>query len=961
MRARSVSWLFLAAALVACEKPTRAPAPDAAAGLEPIEVLRARLAQARAIAPDRRFLSAVVELHHVLTGWNREPAFVERSTSGFEVQHYAAPVGALPARADLSDAKRLLSAYLTKIGKAPALEGPKARGGLDLLLEDEALSTLARVQAGWAHPTREALHDATRALVSLAVLSPDDLGDADGIAGRALAALVIDETLGGVDVRREEALLAWSMGYAAHAAKVSSTLPDDDPVRAFLALDDERLERSANGGGGRLARFLFARRLDVRGDHAAAAAARRRWFPGHLVDPGFLLARLDGAGDPDGRVARALFASALLDVTADAGAVVAGKARADLIALAREADPDPARVSTIVHGWLAIQRVEGLARFEQDLPRVGDHDVGPFFDRGARRDLLRARATTSLHREGLALARTLVPDAASKAFAVAIGSETGALAKAFGTWHRALVDARRGAAVEGPLATLEPLGPIAAAERVLAITSAIGASSTELRDEAKRAVAGLDGRPDRRARIARIARAVLLDDALERDVLRELEALAPARDLDALVRLAAIEGPKGGARLDVLRGPIAPPSERIGLLARAERDLGVDREADVAAIAGDPASDDTRRASIERLEDKGKLEPARAAAEAWLEAAGKRPGPPGASLLETVARLRAKTTDAQGAWTLLEPHLARLPGLRVRAAIVLASLGRRNEAEPMVRGAAADLPPLDAAAALVEVLLRAGDAAAAVAALDAVSSAGANALEASVGEAFARAAVLSEGGRDPKPIVSALHQASTPIATRRAVARAILRAGDLALAAAILDGAAEDAHGPIARLALRAEAARARGEKTLTVEPSLRPVFAPVAHEHGLAAPPLVAPAGYGAMGELAWVLAATRPEVLADDAARAPFRAHFANAKAYAPGAITARIGRFLAGLDDEAALRAVATTAKTRCEVAYYLALRADADRRDADARTWLQVALDEGTPSIAEWRWAAARAAR
>jgi tetratricopeptide (TPR) repeat protein len=66
-------------------------------------------------------------------------------------------------------------------------------------------------------------------------------------------------------------------------------------------------------------------------------------------------------------------------------------------------------------------------------------------------------------------------------------------------------------------------------------------------------------------------------------------------------------------------------------------------------------------------------------------------------------------------------------------------------------------------------------------------------------------------------------------------------------------------------------------------------------------------------------------------------------------------QIGRFLLGLATEREVLAVATDPRRRCEVAFYIGLRAKGEGRYADASDWFRVAIETGQERVAEYTFA------
>jgi len=66
-------------------------------------------------------------------------------------------------------------------------------------------------------------------------------------------------------------------------------------------------------------------------------------------------------------------------------------------------------------------------------------------------------------------------------------------------------------------------------------------------------------------------------------------------------------------------------------------------------------------------------------------------------------------------------------------------------------------------------------------------------------------------------------------------------------------------------------------------------------------------------------------------------------------------QISRFLCGLTREEEILKLATDPHKRCEIAYYIAVRAQGEGRYSDASDWYRVALETGLTKMGEHRWA------
>jgi hypothetical protein len=79
------------------------------------------------------------------------------------------------------------------------------------------------------------------------------------------------------------------------------------------------------------------------------------------------------------------------------------------------------------------------------------------------------------------------------------------------------------------------------------------------------------------------------------------------------------------------------------------------------------------------------------------------------------------------------------------------------------------------------------------------------------------------------------------------------------------------------------------------------------------------------------------------------------APAKVINPGGRYHALGRFLMGLSTEKEISTYAKDAKSRCEIAYYIGLKAQGEYRYADACDWYRVCVETGLVNNGEYRWA------
>ncbi len=387
------------------------------------------------------------------------------------------------------------------------------------------------------------------------------------------------------------------------------------------------------------------------------------------------------------------------------------------------------------------------------------------------------------------------------------------------------------------------------------------------------------------------------------------------------------------ARLHVLDAPppFASSLDRLGPIAALDRLDRIERE-----TGGDGASRREARWIFGRLDARPGHRRVRADV-AFRLGVGPQPPPDRAF---TVRRLTSPEAEH---WILLKT-------------------GKFAEAELLARARAAKLPPIEGAALVAETQWRAGNHDGAARTLTQLGRVERRAAW-PIGLAFVNVFPLRTSGTpelDPGPArraAKALVNASVHASVLREVGQISLDFGAIDVGQMLYDVVLASLPPSIERegimLELIAHLARAKGEKPPVAPPSpLSAWTAPMAYEQGLAVVPARI-AGPSETEELDALLSIATRRALRPPPGEGAARTILVHGRTR-----FAVLGRHLLGLETEETVRRLPTNPRERCEAAYYLAVAADA-RGDAEAATaWLQLSLDEGSPEIAEWRWARAK---
>ncbi len=206
----------------------------------------------------------------------------------------------LPAYPELGQAKQALQKYVEvlapsivrtpqALGSKPASETPWLE---PLETSFERLRSVAGLRAAELMGPDVAPRIA-KALVNICFQSTDRLGTADEVCARALALLVVAEKVSPVSMTEPAALLAYTLGYEAEAAKLAEALGPEHPLRAFVTRNQATLRRLSTTREPTFAeRMLWLIRLNESGKVDEEAAYRAQYFRGDQLTVSVLCARM---------------------------------------------------------------------------------------------------------------------------------------------------------------------------------------------------------------------------------------------------------------------------------------------------------------------------------------------------------------------------------------------------------------------------------------------------------------------------------------------------------------------------------------------------------------------------------------------------------------------------------------------------------------------------------------------
>ena len=600
------------------------------------------------LSPDARVLLAVEDVRRLLTGVADERATASFAGGRWRVLCGGTEVGTLPEWPDFPDLVALLSRWATRLGAAESLAVPAppdsaeierrldglralesaglaagrrpprapgpglTRAPADTTDIDQRLRTLHALAAAdladrqWRAGVRDPVlvRQAARALVLLAVETPDRVGASDRVVARALALAAIAGAAGPDSSWRERCLLAEVMGYAAFAREAAARLPPEDPVRLYACREDPALFEAARARDAtQEARLLSLVRLAERRDMTGWTDWRDRYFAGDdaVALPVVCAAPADG---------RSVLASA-------GGIALAQVAREMRLLGISSPDPAPTPEDATLAGL-----ANGFERLMKGMPASAD---GAFLDRELLRARYRGCFYSALAAFGGLLGEALPPGSDPDRFAGEPGEAGGGAAGEFQRWHLHLADSRDGHSAPGVLQRDFDTLPHFGAPMLLATYRAIRASASfpdpRLRLAARSLARRLDTRPWHRRELGWIAYQDLRDLARAEDLLGSAAACLGESDVRLAAWWAAYRGDH--TALDALlarRGLTA--TEQADILGAFRTAPGADRgtlsAAYERALAAHPESWALADGFARHLEDAADRGRARAVLERWL-------------------------------------------------------------------------------------------------------------------------------------------------------------------------------------------------------------------------------------------------------------------------------------------------------------------------------------------------------
>ena len=496
--------------------------------------------------------------------------------------------------------------------------------------------------------------------------------------------------LGGADLRRETALLAYLLDYSESARRLAAALPGADPVRAFVLHDDRGLTALAEASRDELGALLVLLRRAEEHDYPGWLA----WVQAHYVGRPFAFPVLKSALELNAFLPNRVFPEVmpylvltyLFRETAD----TSWTRQVRELDLYTGSDDAVGVIAALIGRTLHVQAGDLVLRFEGELDLAGEHYQGPVLDADTYAAFYAGYFYSALWASAQFRLDQLASVPAAEEFAHTLPGDDMPRPAAFARWYRHRIDARAGKAqVPLLLADLSASAPFGAQPRFRTFEALdpylVGGPG---RFEAvRRMVSAMDSRPLHVAWLARTAERHLDDLNLAERLYRHLLRVAERRLPDDAVWSAYLFGDTPRLERYVDDRTLSLDSRRraIGYLGslRPARDPSIERLyrrllrdfPDSWRLTGD---------LVTHLEWKGEYATARAAAEAWLARGVPQAGLEGVSARTAIARTYCEEGRYAEAWEAIKPALASWDaGALARAALIRDRLADPQHAEAL--------------------------------------------------------------------------------------------------------------------------------------------------------------------------------------------------------------------------------------------------------------------------------------
>ncbi len=712
---------------------TGEPTPVSVLTVPPAQ-MRDALHAAYRLKPDKRFLLAVEEIHHFLSGQAPQQVTADFQNNRWTVRYGATEVATLPEFPDFPDALNLLTHWAQAVHEkyplcltadnleqqglidrvrysAQALRCPNSfrlmtakmtpqdfvelDEQLDRFLAPEVAVAARRMNDLWSKGVhhRRLLQQGTRALLFLNVQSLDRLEAADQLAAKALALLALTKSLTNLPVAHEEALLAERMDYSAHAERVAKGLPDSDPARPFVTGNDKSLMEVALGQGKNIeARYLGLLRLvDHADDLQVFTSGLQALFPSDWMSLPIIKAGLDlNRFGTNSDLAEALPRLVLLNLAQEVGM----PNLIEIVHKAREKPVTDEAVRALMASLDTILRAESSTlfdRFESGLQVLDRHYRGPFLDSPTYQAYYRGYFFSSYYILGLHYLDSLSSETAARQFAAALGNPRTGTAARFQRWYSNLAQSKAGKAdlsrLVDDLARLPGFGAPPLLRTMEEQKKHFRYGDPAVLKSVKLLVVRMDTRPSHRGELAYTAYDQLMDQKLTEKLYRSVLETSPSKHQHLQAWFASYTG--DSQRLhEILHSPHLKPYAKVNALKALNQLKTLTpetvRHEFAQLLLADPDSWPLRREYIGYLNEEKDYKTARLMAQDWLKRDVSTAGLEYVHAHNVIADTLYQEGRYQEGLAAIAPVVKSWQGGAMQnAARLLDKLNRRGEAERM--------------------------------------------------------------------------------------------------------------------------------------------------------------------------------------------------------------------------------------------------------------------------------------
>jgi len=526
------------------------------------EIFTTSITEAYRLAPDRRALSAVAEIHHFLTGDPVDSVHASFMDSVWRISYRDAEVGTLPEIPDFRALMALETQWATEVGThnpitwtaEPHNDLREIATELERFGYSNVTRSLRSIDSLWATGLRdpEMLHLAARGFSLLSVQVLDELGMADRIATKGMAFLALTRALTSIPCNHEEALLAYEMGYSGHAGVIVDSLPPSDPVRSYVLHDDATLQRLADASDATLeTRYYNLLRLAQGHSIEGYRLSRRKHFSGmwHWL-PVYRAEIKFGEFGAAGFIAEVLPRLILLDLAQESGVLPDFGTLASHLPQEPFSEADLVMIMRAIDLVLRSQTATLVNNFESGLDHVGGRYTGPFLDAATWRVFYKSYFFSAYHALGIHYLDMLSSTQAAVSFSTALGKAGAGIAADLQHWYRNLSMSKSGQL--DPAVLIDNLGSlrIFGAPPLLRVYDEqkdyFGFGAPERLQAVRRLAARLDTRLSHVSSFAHMAYEDLLDLPLAQHLYQHIIRNAPLYDPHVRAWYAYLTGDSAG-------------------------------------------------------------------------------------------------------------------------------------------------------------------------------------------------------------------------------------------------------------------------------------------------------------------------------------------------------------------------------------------------------------------------------